>query len=331
MAVVGSKTIPALTRKRQPRRHVAKRLHQWIEPLDILVLAGGPGPEREVSLQSGRAVHDALARLGHRPLLRDISPDDLSTFELPIDFVFIALHGEFGEDGTVQAELDRRGIRYSGCGEKASRIAIDKAKTKRIASHAGIVTPSFEVVSAENAAGAVDRLGIPAVVKPVDSGSSVDMTIARSKNVLQKAARQVAEKYGTALVERFVAGRELTVGILGDDALPVCEIRTKREFYDYQAKYLDDDTQYLFDLDLSSEAVSRVQRESLVVHRAIGCRVLSRVDWILDEMTGEPFLLEVNTIPGFTSHSLVPKAAARVGISFDQLCQRVVELSLASF
>jgi len=333
MAIVDTTATSPARIKTQSRDRVTQRSHRWIEPLDILVLAGGPGVEREVSLQSGTAVHNALARLGHRPILRDISPADLAVLEIPVDFVFIALHGEFGEDGAVQAELDRRGIRYSGCDADASQTAMDKVKTKRLAIEAGVKTPAFEVASRDTVDGIAHRFGAPAVVKPVDSGSSVDITIARSSNVLQNAAQQVVTKYGHALVERFVAGPELTVGILGDEALPVCEIRTQREFYDYDAKYLDDDTEYLFDLDpnLSDDAVTRVQEQSLTVHRALGCRVLSRVDWIVDENTGEPNLLEVNTIPGFTSHSLVPKAAARVGIDFDQLCQRVVELSLASF
>ncbi len=329
MAIIDTTAI-AKPKARSVRR-IAPRSHRWIEPLDMLVLAGGPGAERDVSLQSGAAVHEALSKLGHRPIMRDISSDDLAALDIPVDFVFIALHGEFGEDGAVQQELDRRGIRYSGCGADASRAAMNKATTKQLAIDASVKTPAFEVISKDNVEGVADRMGVPAVVKPVDSGSSVDMTIARSKGALQVAANQVVAKYGEALIERFVRGPELTVGILGDEALPVCEIRTKREFYDYQAKYLDDDTEYLFDLDIPGDAVTRVQELSLIVHRALGCRVLSRVDWMLDETTGELELLEVNTIPGFTSHSLVPKAAARVGIDFAQLCQRVVELSLASF
>jgi len=310
---------------------IASRAHRWIEPLDILVLAGGPSQEREVSLQSGNAVSSALARLGHRPIVRDISADDLSSLDIPVDFVFIALHGEFGEDGQVQAELDRRDIRYSGCGADASRSAMDKVESKRLAQQAGIPTPAFEVVTNENLADLTDLFAVPAVVKPVHSGSSVDMTMAQSSHSLLRGAQGVVKKYGQALIEQFIDGPELTVGVLGDTALPVCEIRTQREFYDYSAKYIDSDTQYLFDLNLPADIVTRVQQLSLRVHELLGCRVLSRVDWMVDEKTNEPYLLEVNTIPGFTSHSLVPKAAARVGIDFDQLCQRVIELSLASF
>ena len=310
------------------RKHRSPSSSSPVATLDITVLAGGPGAEREVSLESGRAVHAALARLGHRTVMCDIGPGDLSALERSADFVFIALHGEFGEDGVVQGELDARGCRYSGSGAAASRLAIDKGESKRVFRRAGIATPHFEVVDGTSSGGVAGRFPLPAVVKPVISGSSVDVSIARTADDLQKAVAAVVERYGTALIERYVQGPELTVGILGDEALPVCEIRTRRDFYDYQAKYVDDDTEYRFDLDLSSELIDRVRTLSIAAHRALGCAVFSRVDWMVDEKTLEPYLLEVNTVPGFTSHSLVPKAAAKTGLGFEQLCQRIVELSL---
>lgn len=300
-----------------------------VEALDITVLSGGPSAEREVSLVSGTAVHEALLRLGHRAIIRDILPDDLAALDLPADFVFIALHGAFGEDGTVQAELDRRGLRYCGCGAAASRLAMNKVESKKRFLAAGVPTPAFEQVDRRTVRGLAERFAAPAVVKPVDSGSSVDTSIVRSARALQAAADEVVARHGFALVERYIKGPELTVGVLGDQALPVCEIRTKREFYDYQAKYIDDDTQYLFDLDLPAGLLARVQALSVAAHRALGCEVFSRLDWMVDAETLEPYILEVNTIPGFTSHSLLPKAAARVGIDFDTLCQRIIELSLA--
>ncbi len=300
-----------------------------VEPLDITVLAGGPSAEREVSLVSGAAVHAALLRLGHRAILRDIGPGDLSALDIPTEFVFIALHGAFGEDGTVQAELDRRRIRYAGSGAAASRLAMDKAAAKERFTAANIPTPPSEVVTSATLAGLSTRFAAPAVVKPVDSGSSVDTTIARDAAALQAAAQRLVTASGRALIERYIRGPELTVGVLGDMALPVCEIRTRREFYDYQAKYVDDDTQYLFDLDLPAALTDRVQALSVAAHRALGCEVFSRTDWMVDAATGEPYILEINTIPGFTSHSLVPKAAARIGMDFDRLCQRIIELSLA--
>ena len=298
------------------------------EPLEITVLAGGVGSEREVSLNSGQAVFEALKRVGHRVRLRDISPDDLSALEEPVDFFFIALHGEFGEDGTLQAELERRGLRYCGSDSAGSRCAMNKVQAKRCFEQAGVPTPVYEVANAQNVEEVLQRMAVPAVVKPVAAGSSVDTTVARAHEILAGATRSVVSKYGEALIEQFIPGREFTVGILGDTALPLCEIKPAREFYDYQAKYLSEDTQYLLELDLPAELMCRMQELSLKAHQALGCAVFSRVDWMLEDGTQAPYALEVNTIPGFTSHSLLPKAAAKIGIDFDQLCRRIVELSL---
>jgi D-alanine-D-alanine ligase len=205
---------------------------------------------------------------------------------------------------------------------------MNKVDAKRRFERSGVPTPPFEVVRRPGDARAVERLGLPVVVKPVASGSSVDTTIARSTEEARSRAAAVARKYGEALVEKYIAGPELTVGILGDIALPVCQIRTHREFYDYHAKYIDDQTEYLFEIDLPKELLEQVQRIGLAAHRGLGCRAFSRVDCMIDAATQSPYILEVNTIPGMTSHSLLPKAAARIGMSFDQLCQRMVELSL---
>ncbi len=300
-----------------------------IDLLDITVLAGGPGVEREVSLQSGRAVFDALKRLGHRVEFRDIRPDDLSALDHPCDLVFIALHGEFGEDGILQAELERRRIRFTGSGALASQLAMDKVEAKRRFEQAGIPTPDYVVMTPSNLDDELAGFSVPAVVKPIASGSSVDTTIARTRGSLRKACADVVERYGSALVEQFIDGPELTVSILGDAALDVCEIRPKGEFYDYHAKHVDDATEYLFALDLPDELTERVRRLSIKAHRTLGCSVLSRVDWMIRLSDLEPFILEINTIPGFTSHSLVPKAAAYRGLGFDDLCQQIVLLSLA--
>ena len=296
--------------------------------LDITVLSGGPSAEREVSLASGQAVLQAMVRLGHRPTICDISPQDLSALDRSMDFVFVALHGAFGEDGEVQAELERRGLAYCGSGVAASRLAMDKVESKRRFLDAGVPTPAFVVFDDEDFEGMDGWPHLPAVVKPVASGSSVDTTIERTREGLAAAVARVVARYGEALVEAYIHGPELTVGILGDQALPVCQIKPAREFYDYQAKYVDDDTQYLFDIDLPETLLKEVQQLSLRAHAALGCAVFSRVDWMIDRETLRPFALEVNTIPGFTSHSLLPKAAARIGLDFDQLCQRIIELSL---
>lgn len=296
--------------------------------LAITVLAGGPGAEREVSLQSGAAVAAALVELGHTVTVRDISPADLSALQVPADFVFIALHGEFGEDGDVQNLLARCGLVFSGSDTQASALAMDKAATKRRLAEAGIPTPRYEVHRHGQDSQSLSRWPLPAVIKPIGSGSSVDIYIVRDPAALETSLERVAGRYGAALVEQYVDGPELTVGILGDQALPVCQIRTKREFYDYQAKYVDDDTEYLFDLDLPRELLARIQGLSVQAHDVLGCRDFSRVDWMVDARTLQPYVLEINTIPGFTSHSLLPKAAARVGISFSRLCQKIVDLGL---
>jgi D-alanine-D-alanine ligase len=206
---------------------------------------------------------------------------------------------------------------------------MDKAVAKGRFEEHRIPTPAYEIVDRRSIPGLAARFATPAVVKPVKSGSSVDTSIVRDAGSLGDAAAKLVKEYGQALVERYIAGPELTVGILGDQALPVCEIRTKREFYDYAAKYVDDDTEYLFDLGLPSALLRRVQALSLAAHRALRCSVFSRVDWMVDAESLEPYVLEVNTIPGFTSHSLLPKSAAKIGLSFDQLCQKIVDLSLA--
>ncbi len=298
------------------------------EAMDITVLAGGPGVEREVSLESGKAVHAALARQGHRVSLCDVSPEDLSALRRPADFVFIALHGEFGEDGTVQRLLDDLGVSYCGSGAAASALAFDKLRSKEIFARNGLPTPDFRVVQKGVSPGDLADLPLPCMVKPVASGSSVDVIRADTVAELHAAIDRVLARSQRALVERYVVGVELTVGILGDEALPVIEIRTRRPFYNYEAKYLDDDTQYLFDIDLPEELLAHVQQLSVRAHRHLGCRAFSRADWLVDRQTFQPHLLEINTIPGFTSHSLLPKAAARVGIDFDALCARIIDLSL---
>lgn len=302
---------------------------QKLTTLDITVLAGGPSAEREVSLHSGAAVAAALVRLGHRVTVRDINTQDLTALEVPADFVFIALHGTFGEDGEVQDLLARRGLAFCGSDAAASALAMNKAASKARLVEAGLPTPQYHVFRRTRTRRAADGLGcwrLPVVIKPVNSGSSVDTYIARDAFAFQSMLERVSGKHGAALIEQYIRGPELTVGILGDRALPVCQIRTKREFYDYQAKYIDDDTEYLFDIDLPADLLQRIQDLSVKAHLALGCHGFSRVDWMVDARTHEPYVLEINTIPGFTSHSLLPKAAARVGISFDELCQQIVKL-----
>ena len=302
-----------------------------IRSLRITVLAGGPSSEREVSLVSGKAVTDALASLGHKVRMLDISPADLSALDLPADVIFPAMHGHFGEDGQVQQILDQRGIPYVGCGAEASAMAIDKVLTKQKAAQAGVMTPQWLLVTPDTRNSPMPAWAhARSVVKPVDQGSSVDIHIVPDMRPLAEATGRLVDKYGQALIEQFIDGPELTVGVLDGRALPVIQIIPNRErtFYDYQAKYHDDNTQYLVNPPMPASLLHRVQDLSLTVFEGLGCRDISRIDWRIDKTTGEAYFLEVNTLPGFTSHSLVPKAAAAVGIDFAHLCQMLAELAL---
>ncbi len=304
-----------------------------MDALDITVLLGGPSPEREVSLLSGAAVAGALERLGHRVTRADISPRDTSALDRKnIDLVFIVLHGEFGEDGKVQTLCEQRRLRYTFSGPHASLLAIDKAASKQAFLHAGLATPEWMVIEEFHEQAKVEKwlaeLPPPVVVKPVGGGSSVDVIIARTIAQRDEAMAAVLDKNGRVMIERYVAGREFTVGVLGETALPVLEIIPDGEFYDYHSKYSDAaKTRYVFDSDIPPATAEKMQQWALAAHRALGCRDLSRVDFMLGSDL-LPQVMEVNTIPGFTSHSLVPMAARRIGLSFDQLVERIVALAM---
>lgn len=295
--------------------------------LRVTVLCGGPSAEREISLESGRAVAAALERCGHDVYMSDIGPDDLRALDHPCDVIFPALHGTFGEDGQVQRIMEERGLRFVGADARASALAMNKVATKQLAENAGIETPPYEVwTSNEIANGAVSQMTVPVVVKPVDQGSSVGTAIVREEAALGAALRAAAACSGRVLVEKFVGGDELTVGIIGTEPLPPICIRPKRNFYDYEAKYADDATEYLFDAGYGADVLKRAQELSCKLFTQLGCRHLGRVDWIIDAGL-RLWLLEINTLPGFTSHSLVPKAAAHVGVSFEELVDRLVRMA----
>jgi D-alanine-D-alanine ligase len=302
--------------------------HMRTKQLDITVLAGGPSDEREVSLMSGKCIAAALTTLGHRVTVSDISPADLSALDRTADVVFIALHGAFGEDGAVQRELERRKVPFVGSGSVASALAMDKVQTKARLVANGLPTPRFDLIRAGRVSEAVERWRLPVVVKPIASGSSVDTHLVRSADRFSLALGEVIRKHGAALLEELVDGPELTVGIVGKRVLPAIEIRTKRPFYDYQAKYIDDDTEYRFDIDLPPRLLADIGEKSLHAFQVLGCRGFGRVDWMVDRVTHEPFILEINTIPGFTTHSLLPKAAGQAGLNFAELCQRIIELAV---
>ena len=294
----------------------------------VAVLLGGKSAEREVSLKSGGMVLAALRKKGidahpFDPKERDVQDLVKERFAR----VFIALHGRFGEDGTLQGVLEWLGIPYTGSGVLASALAMDKVRTKRLWAAEGLPTAPYEVLTGETNLGAVaKRLGTPMFVKPASEGSSVGMTKVKKAGDLEEAYALAVNYDPVVIAEKFIDGAELTVGIVGERVLPIIRIETPREFYDYEAKYIANDTRYLIPCGLSQKKEKDLQALSLKAFRALGCRGWGRVDLMLDKR-GRPFLLEVNTSPGMTDHSLVPMGARAVGISYEDLCVKVLELA----
>ena len=295
------------------------------EPLDICVMLGGPSGEREVSLQSGAAVADALRELGHR--VTEIDPVD-GEFRLPpkTDVVFLALHGTYGEDGTVQAKLDALGVPYTGCSEAVSRLAFDKVAAKRACAEQGLATAKDCVVD-DPAAGLPDGLELPLVLKPVCQGSSIGLEFVESATAWPSGLAKSREGGAQVLVEERIEGREVTVGIVGSQPLPVVEITPRRGAYDYANKYTAGATEYACPAPFDAEATHRIQHAGELALVAVGGGNCARVDFIV-RPDGEPVFLEVNTLPGMTETSLLPKAAAASGTGFAELCQWLVELAL---
>jgi D-alanine-D-alanine ligase len=295
--------------------------------LKIAVLYGGIGSERPVSLVSGDNIYNALKRGGMNAILHDIRPDDLSILDdASIDVFFLALHGRFGEDGQLQSILEQKNLAFTGSGSKASQLAFDKVTAKQIFAKAGLSLARQVLVSGsskpDELAEQLKRLSSKVVVKPVCEGSSVGIEIHTDPQAAAKAAIRCREQFGNCMVEQFIAGREMTVGLLEGKALPVLEIRPKAKFYDYQAKYEDDATEYLFDTISDAAIIKRLQSDAEKAFAALGCRHLGRIDFILAD-DGTPYVLEMNTLPGFTSHSLLPMAAKKAGIAAEELCKRI--------
>lgn len=293
----------------------------------IAVLMGGPGSERKVSLATGSGVAGALRKLG-----ADVTEVDVTdaNFALPdeVDVAFNAIHGTFGEDGQVQRILESRGVKYTGEGVAGSELAIDKIASKKRFVERGVPTPAFEIL----ANGAQPTLTVPFVVKAPREGSSVGVYIVRTEDQIESSLAEARKYASELLVEQFVEGHELTVGIVGDVAFPVIEIVAKKDFYNFENKYpfLNPNAagaDHYCPAAIGEVATELVQRTALAAHRALDLEVYSRVDVLLTQY-GEPFVLEVNTIPGMTSVSLLPEAAAEAGMSYEQLCARIVELSL---
>ena len=300
--------------------------------LNITLLAGGVSAERDVSLKTGKEIEKALLEGGHNVYVSDIAPDNLMALEhRPVDLVFPALHGVFGEDGEVQRLIQQRGLPYVGSNAAASKLGMDKAATKSCLLEHEVPTANWQVVyehKFKESWSPASGIGYPCFIKPVAEGSSVGCKLCRDAVSARAHLAEFLPQYGAMLVERFIDGYELTVGILDGQTLPVCQIIPHGETYDYNAKYLRDDTQYLFDIELPERVLAGVSRVAEQTHRHVGARHLSRVDVMVDRHTLEPFVLEINTMPGFTTHSLVPKAAARAGIDFVTLCDRLARMAL---
>lgn len=292
--------------------------------LKVAVLHGGTSSEREVSLRSGRAVAAALTAAGCKVSEIDVQGTD---FVLPrgTDVVFPVLHGTFGEDGQLQAILDRKGVPYVGSDALASYNAFNKIRSKQIFVTEGVPTPSYEILLRKGARGFA--LPYPVFVKPAREGSSVGAHRVMTRNEIDAAIEDAFKYDEYVLVEELVEGRELTVGILGDEPLPVVEIKPRDGWYDYTNKYTKGRTDYIAPAELSPGEASGVQFTARRAYAALGCRHLGRVD-ILLASDGTPYVLEVNTMPGFTETSLLPKAAKAAGIGFEQLCLELVEMAL---
>lgn len=305
----------------------------------IGVIRGGKSAEREISLKTGKAILDALNRQGYTTV--DIDPaNDLhkSLYQEDIDIAFIALHGRFGEDGTIQGLLELEGIPYTGSGVLSSALAMDKVMSKRIFNNLNIDTPKFAVLKADKIEGKfeeieknlIDNLGLPIVVKPALEGSSLGLSIVKNKDELIGAIKEALKYDQELLVEEFIPGKEITIGLLGNKSpqvLPIIEIRPKEGVYDFKSKYTKGMTDFIIPAELPDEVYKKAESLALKAYQALKCRGMGRVDLRINS-AGEAYVLEVNTIPGMTETSLLPQAAEVVGIDFDQLVVKILEYSL---
>lgn len=288
--------------------------------LKTLVVMGGPDAERDVSIESGTAIAEALFPsddLHVAPLTIDrVSLEDVRSWD--VDVVVPALHGRWGEGGGLQHLLEEAGLHFVGSSAAASQACMNKVTTKERCHAAGVPTPAWEVVGSSDAI----SLKCPIVIKAIEEGSSIDLAICHDPEEVDVARRTLSKRYDILLVEQYIAGREVTVGLLDGEPLPLIEIVPATAFYDYQAKYERTDTRYLVDPDLDRACADRCLSLARTCWEAMGCRHIARVDFMIDGT--EPLLLELNTMPGFTSHSLVPMAAAAAGLSMPALCHHLV-------
>jgi len=298
----------------------------------IGVLMYGPSSEKRISLKSGHAVCASLKGSGGKivPIIikTDKVKDNIRLIKSKrIDCAFIALHGHFGEDGGIQKILEKLGIPYTGSGVKASSLAMNKIASRKIFKESGLFVPHWKVINKSSLKRTfLNGFNFPVVIKPATGGSSIGLSIIDKEKDLLKAIDLAFKFDKNIIIEEFIVGRELTVGILGEKALPVIEIKPKRKFFDFKAKYKKGLTDYIVPAKLNKNIADRVKKSALVAHKSLGCFGCSRVDIILNKRN-IPYILEINTIPGLTSTSLLPKAARCVGIDFTQLCNKLINLS----
>ncbi|MFA5118864.1 MAG: D-alanine--D-alanine ligase [Candidatus Omnitrophota bacterium] len=300
----------------------------------IGVLMGGPSTEREISLKSGKAVYESLNKESSSVIPIDIVTDDIPENarlikSAHLDCIFLALHGHFGEDGTIQGLLDSLRIPYTGSGAIASRLAMDKIASREIFAAHGLSVPRYvalEQVTSVESLSEIDRLRMPLVVKPATHGSSIGLSIVDRRVDLEKAIELAFSYDSHVLVDEYIHGRELTVAVFDNKALAAIEIIPSKRFFDFEAKYKPGLTRYIVPAEIDPSLSRKVQDAALSAHTLLGCYGCSRVDIILTE-DHVPFILEVNTIPGLTETSLLPKAARLTGMEFNQLCTRLLELA----
>lgn len=309
--------------------------------MKVMVLAGGPDRERPISLASGHQVAMALREAGHEVEVHDVSPADLGVLEMAslggFDVVFPALHGPWGEGGPLQTQLEAAHLKFVGSQSQAAHLAMDKHQCKQIWQTKGLSTPPWgvcdtsELLACDDPGAMPGGVTLPCVAKPVDEGSSIGVFLCRNMAELKRAGDALAQDHARVMLETMIQGPELTVGVLGDigleHPLPMMQIISATSFFDFEAKYQRQDTLHRFELDLPGQVVREVEQLAVAAHRAVGCRHLSRVDLMLDAQQ-RPWLLEINTMPGFTDHSLLPMMAGRAGISFAALVDSLVRMAV---
>ncbi|MCU7495915.1 MAG: D-alanine--D-alanine ligase [Ignavibacteria bacterium] len=326
----------------------------------IALLLGGTSPEREVSKHSGKSIYKALKDLGYNvkaidPALGINQPEDPellfeekdyaeisnrncieavnSAMFDDVDLAFLALHGKWGEDGTIQSLLELRGIKYTGSGVLSSSLAMDKSMTKIMFQHYGVLTPKWFVVSPFDYDEAVAKdkveklLGYPCIIKPNEGGSTIGLTVCNNESEIDDAVKLALKYSESAVVEEFIPGHEVAVGVLDKMALPVLEIRPKHGHYDYECKYTHGMSEYIVPAEFSEEISEKLQEQAILAFKAAGCKGYGRLDFRLTD-DGRMYCLEVNTLPGMTDTSLVPKMAKAMGMSFKELLEKIITLSL---